>query len=686
MVFIDFKKKLFSFFPRLYVKIIGILNLFGQKFFHFGFVSAKALFIVLIVLSFNVEKAKAEDSVSFLIDSSYDRNSRSGITAINITTGVNAYFYADNQYWKNLSLAEQNVVLQNIKSLSREFDDIIYPKMRDVYGVEWNPGIDNDSRIYILLTDIVKDAGGYYNPNDEYYKNQVKDNKSNEKEIIYLNTDFIGKSSMKSFLAHEFQHMINWHQKKKISDINEDVWLNESLSEYASTLLGYDDPFKGSLIELRMNNFLQNSSDSLTEWQNINQDYASVNLFMQFLVDQYGKSVIKAIVSSKKKGISAIDDALQKLNYNTNFNEVFGDWQIANYLNDNKINNGKYAYKNPKLTFEDFHIKPAETIVLKNDIPIENTEYTKDWSVKLFEFTSPLANDSQNRALKINFSAENEIADFKIPYLIKNIDGTIAIGAMRLDAAKKGTAVFDNFNTKIASVVFLPFSDTKTDRFTQSEPLYKFSYSVSLIKMNLTVINNIVPNNSSLEGGNIVTLFGENFPPNSIVKFGGMTAEVQFSNSKTIVVKAPPVLKSGNVDVEIIVSASSSIIAPQFFTYFSLPEDNSLIRAEGDYKVYVISGKYKRWIQSAEIFKFYPHFGWNSVVVVSPQVRDYYRNSFLVRAEGDYKVYEINADNSKHHLAINVAQFAASRRSWGMIYTINKQERDFYKTGSTITE
>jgi len=35
--------------------------------------------------------------------------------------------------------------------LSNEFDSTIYPKATALYGTEWNPGIDRDSKITLLF-------------------------------------------------------------------------------------------------------------------------------------------------------------------------------------------------------------------------------------------------------------------------------------------------------------------------------------------------------------------------------------------------------------------------------------------------------------------------------------------------------------------------------------------------------
>lgn len=112
--------------------------------------------------------------------------------------------------------------------------------------------------------------------------------------------------------------------------------------------------------------------------------------------------------------------------------------------------------------------------------------------------------------------------------------------------------------------------------------------------------------------------------------------------------------------------------------------DGSLIRATGDYKVYIVNGIYKRWIQSADIFKFYPHLGFSVVQDVSPAVRDSYTDSWMVRADGDTRVYEINGDGSKHWLNMTAEEYALTGHKWAMVYIINTAERDWYSTGAEV--
>ncbi len=112
--------------------------------------------------------------------------------------------------------------------------------------------------------------------------------------------------------------------------------------------------------------------------------------------------------------------------------------------------------------------------------------------------------------------------------------------------------------------------------------------------------------------------------------------------------------------------------------------DGSLIRATGDYKVYIVNGTYKRWIQSADIFKFYGHLGFAVVQDVAPSVRDSYTDSWMVRADGDIKVYEINGDGTKHWLNMTAEEYALTGHKWDMVYIINTLERDWYATGAEV--
>ena len=121
------------------------------------------------------------------------------------------------------------------------------------------------------------------------------------------------------------------------------------------------------------------------------------------------------------------------------------------------------------------------------------------------------------------------------------------------------------------------------------------------------------------------------------------------------------------------------------FLYIPKFSDGTTIKAKNDYKVYVIKGKYKRWIESDKIFNSYLHLKWSDVVEVEPEVLDAYQTSWLIRADNDYKVYEVTPDGIKRWLNMTPSEFEKSGRKWEMVYIVNNFERDFYNTGKEIT-
>jgi hypothetical protein len=122
--------------------------------------------------------------------------------------------------------------------------------------------------------------------------------------------------------------------------------------------------------------------------------------------------------------------------------------------------------------------------------------------------------------------------------------------------------------------------------------------------------------------------------------------------------------------------------------------DGDLIRAEGDFRVWIVQGGWRRHIVDARVFGFYDHLGFSSVKVVSPTALAAYRVSAWVRVPVTanpltWRVYEVNADASRHWITCANPDFCEGTwRSRGGdpagIFTINQREMDFYTTGSHV--
>lgn len=103
----------------------------------------------------------------------------------------------------------------------------------------------------------------------------------------------------------------------------------------------------------------------------------------------------------------------------------------------------------------------------------------------------------------------------------------------------------------------------------------------------------------------------------------------------------------------------------------------SLLRAENNYKVYYINGKYqKKWIINPTVFELYNN-KWEDVKVVEPEDLDAYRRVKLMRARDDYKVYLIDGDEKTWIESIE--EFNKRGFSWDEVDVVKPGELSEYK-------
>lgn len=546
-------------------------------------------------LTSRAKAAEIGENTTFLIDSSYDSKDRSEAQAYLKKINSNAYFYVEKEYYDGLSSNLKKEFDLSLNLLANDFENTIYPKMKQIFGSEWNPGIDNDSRITIFFTKTKENIGGYFNPNDEYKKSDVVGGKSNEREMIYLNAVFINNHRIKSFLAHEFQHMITWHYKNKLRNASDDIWLNEARSEYASTAIGYDDEYSISNLKARVENFKTNPVDSLTEWQNKIYDYSSVNLFSQYLVERFGKDIFKRMLDNSKVGIESINKALSDLYYkNDTFESVFNDWTVSNYVNG-ASSDDKYKYQNPNLSYDNFHILPKNNYELSAGL-IENISGSiKDWSGEYYEFAITNQNYAQSDRIKINFNGQNS-GNFSVPIVISYNDKTKEVNELQLNSEQDSTFYVYNAKKKISAVTVIPISHQKTSGFGNNINEYSFSFSIKFVK-------------------------GEIYKDGSLLKSMGSDKVYAVENGKRRWITTPEIFVSSGykwkdivivTDFELNIFPNGENIAS---LNSSLKSNGSLLKGSGN-KVYLIENGKKRWITTAEVFAF-NGYKWKDVIVVA---------------------------------------------------------------------
>jgi hypothetical protein len=406
--------------------------------------------------------------VIFNIEPTYDVSQRSEATATLVKISGTAYWYLDNIWWNLLSEAKQEEVRSSLDELTLEFESNIYPNLTRTFGSEWNPGIDKDSRITILIHPMKKGSGGYNDSADEYPKIQIP--QSNEREMVYLNSDYLQTTEIKSFLAHELMHLITFNQKNKTYNVSEEIWLNEARAEYAPTFLGYNDIYEGSHLQKRVRDFLNKPFDSLTEWQDTPADYGAVNLFVHYLVDHYGLTPLADSLKMKATGIASLNSILAKYGFKDDFSQIFTNWVVAVTINNCKYSE-KYCYFNPNLA--DFRITPLiNYLPFSGNSTLSVTNTTKDWAGNWHKFIGG------NGTLQLDFRGDAS-SKFKIPYLIQDSSGNFSIYNLVLNASYEGRIVVENFGSKNISLIIIPTTQNKTANFSNAEQSHSFFWSAS---------------------------------------------------------------------------------------------------------------------------------------------------------------------------------------------------------------
>jgi len=278
------------------------------------------------------------------------------------------------------------------------------------------------------------------------------------------------QDNAKILLAHEFAHLISINQKNLLRDLMEDVWLEELRSEYSATLLGYDDPYKGSSLEKRAKDFLTNPNVSLTEWLNRREDYAAVNLFGQYLVDHYGKKILIDSLQSNKVGIESLNFALSKNGYDEDFTQVFSNWLITLLVNDCSLGE-RYCYLNDNL--DNFKIVPTIYYLPRVETIMSSFHNSTYWAGNWHRFIG--GGDS----LVLEFTGPS-LTESKALYLLCDLNNKCSVETLSLTNEQKGKIDISGFDAKYNSLTLISFVSGKSSGFGGPQKSFSFSWQVTV--------------------------------------------------------------------------------------------------------------------------------------------------------------------------------------------------------------
>ena len=232
---------------------------------------------------------------------------------------------------------------KDLKNLVETFERDIYPTTRAFFGSEWTPGVDNDPHLFILYASGVgRTVAGYFSSADSYLP--IVREYSNAHEMFMLSADVVDLEDEYAYgvLAHEFQHMIHWY-----TDRNEETWLNEGLSNLAMLINGYSTGGSERA-------YLSSTDLQLNYWayQNTNRtaNYGVAFLFSAYILDRFGEQITQALVEHDENGLTSLDQVLAEEGVRDalsgeaiSADDIFRDWALSNWLQDQRLVDGRYA-------------------------------------------------------------------------------------------------------------------------------------------------------------------------------------------------------------------------------------------------------------------------------------------------------------------------------------------------------
>ncbi len=227
----------------------------------------------------------------------------------------------------------------DLQALADAFDNDIYPSVRELWGSEANPGIDGDPRVYGLFAYGLGPGVGAYFISEHTYPQEVVST-SNEHEMFFFNLDampidMIASPAVQGIIAHELQHMIRANLEN-----NEDVWINEGLSEFTRVYLGYDTIGQALSFLVAPGTQL----NTLSEDGPRAAHYGAAMMFVTYLYERYGLDAIHALSADLSKGLTSFDNVLRSMG-EPGVNEFFADWVLANWYLDPSLADGRYGYR-----------------------------------------------------------------------------------------------------------------------------------------------------------------------------------------------------------------------------------------------------------------------------------------------------------------------------------------------------
>ena len=354
--------------------------------------------------------AEVGDVKSWLaLDDTQNRIYRKNYTLRGLGNNIEVWVANDRAFPSSTDCRNQlnltDITDGQVSNFINEFDNNIYPKESQSFSVPPDrdgsnsliPGPNGDPQYYkagadqaddiVVLVDNVRDdnyydptgptgktyiAGFFYSIFNEYVDRNVMtidafdwlhrtgatppdDSAKPEYQACAneLGRPGLGTSAPHQYegtFAHEYQHLLEYYE-----DPDELSWINEGLSDYAQTLVGYVDTrispdAKGADGHIKCFDGYQDPSfggpeNSLTNWQDqgaaeILCDYGAAYSFMNYLYSHYGEKFMSALHREDGGGMTGLNTVLQQFGSKETAMSTIHKWAAEQAL-DQALDQGR---------------------------------------------------------------------------------------------------------------------------------------------------------------------------------------------------------------------------------------------------------------------------------------------------------------------------------------------------------
>jgi len=216
-----------------------------------------------------------------------------------------------------------DIASRDLERSADAFEDRVLPAVLRIS----TPDLTLPGKITIVNT-LTPGLAGYFASSDALPTSAQKF--SNERVMMVMNSSDAGSERYLGTLAHELQHLIQWH-----IDSTEETWVAEGLAEFAVGLL--------NLPKLPNDAFFSNPGVSLSNWPEEPGEsiaaYAAGSLLFSYLHARTGLEGIQQIVREPRDGVDGMNAFFES--QPDDFSSFFGDWLAANVA---RAVDGPYAY------------------------------------------------------------------------------------------------------------------------------------------------------------------------------------------------------------------------------------------------------------------------------------------------------------------------------------------------------